>query len=254
MKILFLGQKPLGQACFLKLIAESNSGLIVCGAVSNESLQNWWQENAIFLWAQENGMPFIANEQRNDNLIREFIIRHQIDCLISVQHAWILPGDILDLVRGQAFNIHLAKLPEYKGWHGVSHALLNEEKNYTVSLHWMVNDVDSGAIAYEKQLDIFPHDTARSLYARAGSAGLDLFEQLLMDLKLGREVPKHPLQGTHRFYDRKAIDRYRILDPATAPEKIERVARALYFPPYEPASLNLPQGKLYLIPEREWAK
>lgn len=251
-RVLFMGQKPLGQYCFSRLLDEQSQDFVVCGAVSNTTLENWWRDNAIARWCADKKLAFVSNERRNNQLIAELVAQRSVNIIISIQHAWIIPEEILAQASQGAFNLHLAKLPKYKGYYGTSHAILNNEKTYAVTLHWMVPEVDSGAIAYEETVPILERDTARSLYTRAETAGRGLFERLLRDLKTGVVIPKKPMSGEHRFFSRRALDSYRNLRPTNTPEEIDRAARALYFPPFEPAALTVGEYRHYLIPEEVW--
>ena len=124
-KILFLGQKWLGEKCFSLLNKELNNEFQLCGVVSNSSEDVWWQSNKIFTFCITNNIPFISNNQRNNEDILKNIKRFDVNTIISVQHPWILPLKILSEVKFIAFNLHNAKLPEYQGNNSCNHAILN---------------------------------------------------------------------------------------------------------------------------------
>lgn len=249
LRILFLGQKPIGTRAFHRLIERQCEALRIAGAVSNCGLRNWWQDNEIYRWCEQHGVPVIANERRNEAAIRALVEEQRINCLISVQHGWILPGELIAAVDGCAFNLHLAKLPEYKGWHAFTHALLNGDRQYGVSLHWMVAELDSGDIAFADELPIEPDDSAKSLYARAEELGLGLLERLIDCLAAGNLPPHLKPDGDPRFYGRALIDELREVRDPNDREEIDRKARALWFPPFEPAFIRCSGRKVYLVPE-----
>ena len=241
---MFLGQKPIGQECFRRL--RSTSDVTVAAVVSNIGTDNWWKDNALHGAASEEGIPFVPNDRRHDDRILTLVKDLDIDTLISVQHPWILPGSVLSAVP-QAFNLHLAKLPQYQGWNACTHALLNGDVAFSSTVHWMVEDVDSGDIAYETTVAVDPRETASTLYEKAVAAGLAAFNQLLADLSAGRTPPRVPMVGEARYYRRSDIEPFR--DATGAPsEELDRRARALYFPPFEPAFIRSGAVKVYLIP------
>lgn len=249
LRILYLGQKPIGTRAFHRLIGRQCDGLRVVGAVTNSGLGNWWQDNSIYRWCERHGLPVIANERRNDEAIAALIEEARVNCLISVQHGWVLPAEMIAAVGGCAFNLHLAKLPEYKGWHAFTHALLNGEKRYGLSLHWMVAELDSGEIAFADELAIEADDSAASLYRRAEAPGLALVERLIDCLAAGGLPPRLKLHGAHRYYARTLIDAAREVQDPSDREEVERKARALWFPPFEPAFIRCAGRKIYLVPE-----
>lgn len=248
LRVLYLGQKPIGRSCFDRLLARRNA-IEIAGVVSNTTVENWWRDRSIADACLQVRIPLISNHQRDSSGVRAIIEDRRVDVLLSVQHPWILPEELLEAVGGRAFNLHLAKLPEYKGWHACSHALLNGDASFTSTIHWMVPEVDSGSVAYEESFPIAPRDTARSLYTRAEAAGLRLFEQLLEELISGRLPPQHLPTGAGRFYGRTELDPLRGLHPRADPALLDLRARAFFFPPFEPAFIRWHDQKIYLLPQ-----
>ena len=146
MDILYLGQKPIGERIFFSLILPfMNKNLIVC---SNKNKSNWWNSNKIYNYCRINKINFIDNCKRNENLIIKFIKSNKINCILSVQHKWILSKKIISGVDGNAFNLHLASLPEYKGSCGLNIALLNNKKSINATLHLLTKEVDNVIILF----------------------------------------------------------------------------------------------------------
>ena len=99
--------------------------------------------------------------------------------IIAIQHPWIFSKSILDAVDGFAFNIHFGKLPEYRGHHLGIHSILNGEKTFTTTCHWMVQKVDRGFIAFSKTSLIDNEDTSFSLQFKAVGHTVTLVKKLL---------------------------------------------------------------------------
>jgi len=248
MRILYCGQKPIGEFCFAELLARRKEGMTVVGAVSNTSIDCWWRSAGVSDMASATGIPFLRNDRKDEAALLDFIKGTRPQVLLSVQHPWILSEKVLATVQGMALNLHLAPLPEYKGWYGCSHAILDQCVEFGVSLHWMMPRVDSGDIAYEARFPIESRDTAQRLYARAVDAGEGLFRILLDDLAAGHAPPRRPLVGNGRFYRRTDLDRRRELTCCGDLEAVARIARAFYFPPFEPAYIRTGLEKVYLVP------
>lgn len=246
-RILFLGQGPLGEACFS--LALKANGVEVVAASSNRGTANWWKSNAICKEMTARNRDFIDNSGRNNEAVKATIERNNIDAIISVQHNWIIPDEIIQLVDGMAFNLHMAKLPEYKGHHPFVHAILNGDKTYTVTMHWMTPRVDVGGIAFYKEFAIVEHDTAKSLYRRGVAESLTLFEKLIAALGSGAQVPAQPMTGEHRFYSRDSIRSLDRIDDPTDAREIDAKSRAFYFPPFAPAYVEHAGKKTYVFPE-----
>lgn len=246
--LLFLGQKPVGEKCFAYLLQRYLKEEIQIIACTNINEDVWWQSNGIYRQCQVYGIPVYSNSQKNNEILYKAINEYQVDALISVQHNWILESELLKEVNYNAFNLHLAKLPEYKGYNSFNHAILNGDKRYGVTLHWMSECVDEGYTAYEDDFSIEATDTAYSLYKKAEDAGYELFVKFVSDLLLGTVPKGRTLQGG-RFYNRKTINTLRKIETEHSIEELDRLARACYFPPFEPAYLNVNGHRVYLLPE-----
>lgn len=194
-RILFLGQKWLGEKCFDLLQNAQTDMIRVCGVVSNMRENVWWRTNGIYRVCSSKGIPFITNDERNNERLRMAIAELRANTIVSVQHPWIIPSEILSLADFGAFNLHNAKLPDNKGHNTCNHAILNGERNYTSTLHWMAGEVDAGAVAFEETIEVFPDDTARSLYERAIHSGLSVFQKLLDCFVKGKPIPQRPIVG-----------------------------------------------------------
>ena len=104
----------------------------------------------------------------NHEWLTSSLERQHITCLISIQYPWILPAHpSVDATAGRAFNLHNAKLPDYRGHHALSHEILNGETEHTVTLHWMQPEVDTGFTCLSATIPIRSDDTAWSLGQRA---------------------------------------------------------------------------------------
>lgn len=179
---------------------------------------------------------FISNRRRANDAIAEAIVEERITLLLSVQYNWVLPASILDAVNRMAFNLHNAKLPEYKGYNSVSHALLNGDALYESTLHWMDDVVDEGDIAYVGTTPIGPDDHAYGLYTRTIDAAVEACMQLLADIRDGRAIHRVPMQaGKGRFYKRDSVADIADLTHVVSAEERERIVRAAFFPPYNTA-------------------
>jgi methionyl-tRNA formyltransferase len=247
-RVLYLGQKWLGEKCFDLLNGLQKDLLQICGVTSNADEKMWWRSNRIFQKCKSNGIPFIANNKRNNDAIKKMVIDCNVNTILCVQHPWILPEETLSLVNYRVFNLHNAKLPDYKGHNTCNHAILNRERYYTSTIHWMVADVDTGPIAFEETIEIDPNDTARSLYERAIGSGVNIFEKLIEHLILEKPIPRKPITGEGFYFSRNSLDTLREVKNVCDLEEVDRKVKALYFPPFEPAYYLLEGEKYYLVP------
>ena len=248
-RIMFLGRGPIAERCLEILLRGADESYSIAAICSNPTTNVWWKSNKIFMEANRLCIPFISNEKRNDDIILASIGSEAVDYLISIQHIWILPEDALRAVRYRALNLHNAKLPNYKGYFTINHAIVNDESTYTSTIHWMAKEVDEGAIAFEETLPITRDDTAISLYRKSCDSGVKAFQKLVECLASDVEPPRLNLNGRGHFYRKSDLEMLReINNPADASE-VDRKSRGLFFPPFEPAFYRVHGKKIYVLPK-----
>ena len=247
-RILFLGQRPLGETCFQLCL--DHQAVEILGASSNSTKNGWWRTNGIYTACSKYGITFVDNSHRNEDDLLKLIVNLRIDTIFSVQHCWILSNDILNSVSGRAFNLHMAKLPEYKGHYPFAHAILNDENQYTVTLHWMSPKVDSGLIAYTGTFPISKTDTAYDLYRRACKASVEIFMCLLDDIAKDRTPPTTKMTGEPKFYSRNSLSPQECIIDMGDEREVDLKSRALFFPPFTPAYGYVGSRRVFVLPER----
>lgn len=198
---------------------------------------------------------FISSDRRQSETIYETVKAQSIDVLLSIQYNWIIPGNILDLVERRAFNLHNARLPDYKGYHSITHAIANHDTSYETTIHWMADVVDSGDIAYVTKTPVQADDTAQSLYLRTLDAAMLAVQSLLQNLASGEEVPRHTMhQGQGTFYTRNSVTLLADVSDKVNTEQLAHIARATFFPPNNTAHFFYAGKKYLLVPESEAEK
>jgi methionyl-tRNA formyltransferase len=242
MNVLFLGEGKLAYTCLNVLFNDEFSKKYdLKSIVSSDTFYKNLSNNC------DAQISFISNHLRNEDLIIQEIDRLEIEVLISVQHKWVLSGQVLNKLNGNAFNLHNAKLPDYKGYNSISHAIYLKESNYFVTIHKIEIEVDTGGIALETEIEMSPDETALSLYRKTIPASEALFKNFLISLEVGSLAFKTQ-RGTGKFYDKNGLDEMRLLKFSDGEEKLDRKVRALYFPPYEPAYFVINDKKIYCLP------
>lgn len=218
MRLLYAGRKPIGARIHHLLKRD------IAAVVTNREHESWYET-----FAAEVDAPIYDSLERA-------VLAEAPDAILSVQHPEYISPRLVTAVNGRAWNLHLAPLPEYRGFHGPTLAILDGATEYGVTLHWVDAGLDTGPIAYEARFGVYPDDTARSLYSRAEDHGYDLVQRLARDWN----PPKLPQSGESRARNSEPERRITSLDD------VDRKARAFYFPPFQPAYIEV-SGHRYSV-------
>ena len=244
--VLFLGERSIANAALRTIFSNEYSDFFAIKAiVTNEDTYNF-----ILKEFPEAELEYISNSTRNSSKIIKVIESESIDLIISVQHNWIMPVEVLEKVGYMAFNLHNAKLPDYKGYNSISHAILNDDAVYESTIHWMDEEVDAGDKAFVGYTQIVSSDTAKSLYHRTIDTCVSVFKELLRALAQNQEIPRlnyKDLKGA--FYARDSIQELLNVTDIRDSSKLDKIVRAVYFPPLNAAYLEYNGMRIRLLPE-----
>ena len=177
--------------------------------------------------------------------LKEIIISNKVDVIISIQFPKILPLRILNLVNGNAFNLHNAKLPDYRGHNSLTHEILNGETKHFVSIHKMAVEVDRGHMISKLSIPIQKNETAFSLYHKCLDSIPEFFMSFFMKL-LNNTIEYKNIEGKGCYY---SIKLNKEIPPNTNIDDLDKYARAFYFKGKEPAYFISNGRKVYIMPE-----
>ena len=141
--------------------------------------------------ADELGIPRLDPGLVRDPEFADWIAEQDVDLLLNVHSLQIIDRAVLEAPSIGSFNLHPGPLPRYAGLNSPSWAIAEGERRHAVTVHWMVAEVDAGAIAYEQWFDIAPEDTGLRVAARCAQEGIPLLGELLDDAGNGT-IPARP--------------------------------------------------------------
>ena len=116
------------------------------------------------------------------------------DLIVVVAYGLLLPREILDIPRYGCINLHVSKLPGYRGAAPIQWAVINGETETGLSVMQMDEGMDTGDVLAEEPLAIGPNVTAGELLAEGGKLGGRLLAKTIQDIAAGRATAR-PQQG-----------------------------------------------------------
>lgn len=169
------------------------------------------------------------------------------DYVVSCGYQHVVPEEILEVPSGGCLNLHPAYLPFNRGANPNVWSLV-EGTPAGVTLHYMDADLDTGAIVSQREVDARFSDTGRDLHERLEDAQVELFERTWPKIEAG-EASVSEQDGDAGTYHRTAdFEALCELDPdaeVVVKDFLDRL-RALTFPPYDNAYLDL-DGERYYV-------
>ena len=122
-------------------------------------------------FSNEVGINYYFLNNKNAGFFDEFINYTQalnIDFVVLAGFLLKVPKNLVELYSGNIINIHPSLLPKYggKGMYGMNiHNLVikNKEKFSGITIHFVNEEYDSGAIIFQHKYELRKDETAESL-------------------------------------------------------------------------------------------
>lgn len=145
-----------------KIIEAQQAGRIngkICGVISNQTSAYGLER------AKQANIPTFVFERRDfgSNLEMDSAIAAQIealraDLIVMAGYMKILTAEFTRRFDGKILNIHPSLLPKYPGLHTHQRAMEAGEQEHGMSIHFVNEEVDGGAIVLQAKVPIYPDD------------------------------------------------------------------------------------------------
>lgn len=107
----------------------------------------------------------------------EFLTRlkeYPSDLYVSMSFNQIFRENIRNIPEKSVINCHAGKLPYYRGRNILNWALINDEKEFGITVHYVDSGIDTGDIILQDTYPITDEDTYQTLLEKAYSACPDI--------------------------------------------------------------------------------
>ena len=133
--------------------------------------------------ALDRDIPLLRSEQVGDSESLNFLETHRPDIGVVVAFGQFIPKRIRELPRlGYLINAHASLLPRHRGASPIQTAILSGDETTGISVMKVEREMDAGAVALTRAIQIDPKENTAELTARLGAlaaeAILDTVEEI----------------------------------------------------------------------------
>lgn len=117
--------------------------------------------------AARNDLEFITHPKINS---KEFLSRmrgYSCDLFVSMSFNQIFHKELINIPPRKTINCHAGKLPFYRGRNILNWALINDEKEFGITVHYVDEGIDTGDIILQRCYPITDDDNYSTLLDRA---------------------------------------------------------------------------------------
>src|SRR4029077_10520602 len=178
-----LGSPTMGCLGFERLVRHGFEVAAVLTHRDDPREEVWW--DSLAARAEARGVPVHYPENPKSPEFQELVASYAPDFLFSFYYRYMIPAAVLESAPRGALNLHGSLLPRYRGRAPVNWVLVEGETETGVSLHYMVEKPDAGALVDQERVAIDFAYTAFTLYGKLEEAARRLLDRALPALAEG---------------------------------------------------------------------
>ena len=180
---------------------------------------------------EKNKIKFLKIKNVNSSKFIEYIKKNKIDLLCSMSYNQIFKNEIINSVKKKIINCHAGKLPFYRGRSILNWVLINGEKDFGITTHFINNKIDKGNIINQKIFTINKKDNFHSLLKKCYIECPKLLYKSIKEIQANKykSIPQSKISKQFSYFPkRKNGDE--IIDKNLSALKIQNFVRGLVKP------------------------
>lgn len=125
------------------------------------------QDAELIRRAKENHIPVELSSNINSEEFIDRVKRYDSELFVSMSFNQIFKTEMINLPKFKTINCHAGKLPFYRGRNILNWALINDEKEFGITVHYLDEGIDTGDIILQEVYPITEEDDYHTLLNRA---------------------------------------------------------------------------------------
>lgn len=179
MTIGYFGDGPWAHKAFDKII-DDNSIEIKFVTVRYDK-----QDAELIQRAEQNYIPVEISKNINSKAFMEKMKQYNVDIFVSMSFNQIFKAEMINLPKYKAINCHAGKLPFYRGRNILNWVLINDEKEFGITVHYIDEGIDTGDIILQETYPITDEDNYGTLLIRAYNGCADILYRAIKMIQNG---------------------------------------------------------------------
>ncbi|HFT7663367.1 TPA: methionyl-tRNA formyltransferase [Aeromonas veronii] len=144
------------------------------------------QDPILKAMAKELGIPFVVHENVNSESFIKEISNYKAELFVSMSFNQILKSSIINTPPLGFINCHAGKLPFYRGRNPLNWVLINGEKEFGITIHYVDEGIDTGDIIKQSVFTISENDNYGTLLRLASEECGSVLLSAIRDIKNGQ--------------------------------------------------------------------
>ncbi len=155
-------------------------------------------DETLKLFAKTHNIPYIKAQNINSPEFLEQIKPFECDIFVSMSFNQIFKEPLISTPRLHTINCHAGKLPFYRGRNILNWALINDEKEFGISVHYVDSGIDTGDLILQRTYPINDKDDYSTLLHTAHTECAEVLFNALCLLHSGK-AERIPQKSIHEI-------------------------------------------------------
>lgn len=189
------------------------------------------RDEVLIRYAEENNIPVVLSENVNSKEYMNEIQKQSPDLLVSMSFDQIFKNEIINMTPLKIINCHAGKLPFYRGRNILNWALINDEKEFGITVHYVDEGIDTGDIIVQHTYPITDEDDYRTLLEKAHVECAEVLYEAIQLIKRGKveRVPQTLIDPIGTYCGMRRVGD-EVLDWNQDSREVFNFVRAICFP------------------------
>ncbi len=141
-------------------------------------------DGTLYKFSKDYHISYFKHKNINSKEFIDKVRNYNCDLFVSMSFNQIFKTEIINTPKLKTINCHAGKLPFYRGRNILNWALINDEKEFGITVHYIDEGIDTGDIIVQKTYPITDQDNYNTLLEKAYEECANLlYEALLLILE-----------------------------------------------------------------------
>lgn len=197
-------------------------------------------------YAKDNSIDLFKHPKVSSDDFLNSVKKYESDIFVSMSFNQILKKKFIELPPLKTINCHAGKLPFYRGRNVLNWVLINDEKEFGITVHYVDEGIDTGDIIIQRTFPISDEDNYASLLETAYNECANiLYDSLIKIHNDDVEVIKQDAIYSVGFYCTQRKEGDEIIDWNSTSRDLFNFVRAISKPgPMARSMLNWNEMKI----------
>lgn len=142
------------------------------------------KDKTLQVFSEKYKIDYFYSENINSKEFINKVQSYECDIFISLSFNQIFKTELINIPKHKTINVHCGKLPFYRGRNILNWALINDEKEFGITVHYIDEGIDTGDIILQEVYPITDYDDYSTLLNRAYDGCAEILYKAIKHIQL----------------------------------------------------------------------